>query len=160
ETANALVMDLHRHLSNEPVTARPRSRLYVLEKTVRRHKVGFAAAGAIMLSLFLCLGIATWSLIKERQARWRADTEAAKNVQIARFLENMLRGIDPKAAQERDTTLLRELLSHTEGQVSQDLTNQPSVEAHLKNTIGNIYASLGEFQNAETMARNALALRE
>jgi tetratricopeptide (TPR) repeat protein len=32
-------------------------------------------------------------------------------------------------------------------------------EAHLKNTIGNIYAALGQFQNAEQMAREAVALR-
>ncbi len=159
ETANALLTDIQRHLGNEPVTARPRSRLYEFQKTVRRHKVGFAATGAVMLTLFLGLGIATWSLVKERQARQRADTEAAKSVQIARFLEDMLRGIDPKKAQERDTTLLQEVLSRTAGQVSRDLTNQPSVEAHLKNTIGNIYAALGDFQNAELMARNALALR-
>jgi serine/threonine protein kinase/Flp pilus assembly protein TadD len=160
ETANALLTDIQRHLGNEPVAARPRSRLYEFQKTVRRHKVGFAATAAVILTLFFALGIATWSLVKERQARRRADTEAAKSVQIARFLEDMLRGIDPKKAQERDTTLLQEVLSQTAGQVSRDLTNQPPVEAHLKNTIGNIYAALGDFQNAELMARNALALRQ
>jgi serine/threonine protein kinase len=159
ETANALLIDIQRHLSNEPVAARPRSRLYEFQKTVRRHKVGFAATAAVIVTLFLGLGIATWSLVKERQARRRADTEAAKSFQIARFLEDMLRGIDPKKAQEQDTSLLRDLLGHTAARVSRDLTNQPLVEAHLKNTIGNIYAALGEFQNAEQMARNALALR-
>ena len=159
ETANALLTDIQRHLGNEPVTARPRSRLYEFQKTVRRHKFGFAATAAVMLTLFFGLGIATWSLVKERHARQRADTEAAKSAQIARFLEDMLRGIDPKKAQERDTTLLQEALGRTAGQVARDLTNQPAVEAHLKNTIGNIYAALGDFQNAELMARSALALR-
>jgi len=158
-TANALLTDIQRHLSNEPVTARPRSRLYEFQKTVRRHKVGFAAAAGVMAALFLGLGIATWSLVKEKQARRRADTEAVKSSQTARFLEDMLRGIDPKTAQERDTTLLRDLLSQSIARLSRDLTNQPLVEAHLENTIGNIYAALGEFQNAEKMARSALALR-
>jgi len=159
ETANALVMDIQRHLGNEPVTARPRSRLYEFQRTVRRHKFGFAAAGAILATLFLGLGTTIWSLVKEKEARRRADTEAAKSFQTARFLEDMLRGIDPNIAQERDTTLLRDLLDHTAARVSRDLTNQPLVEAHLENTIGNIYAALGEFQNAEQMARNALDLR-
>src|SRR4051812_22115453 len=142
ETANALLTDLQRHLGNEPVTARPRSKLYEFQKTVRRHKFGFAAAGAVMLTLFLGLGTTTWSLLKETKARRRADIEAAKSSQIARFLEDMLRGINPKVAQERDTTLLREVLNNTAGRVSRDLTNQPLVEAHLENTIGNIYAAL------------------
>jgi tetratricopeptide (TPR) repeat protein len=98
------------------------------------------------------MGITTWSLIKERQARRRAD-------QIARVLEDMLAGIDPKVAQERDTTFLRDALGLTAMRVSRDLTNQPLVEAHLQNTIANIYAALGEFQKAEQMARTALALR-
>ncbi len=160
ETANALLTDIQRHLGNEPVSARPRSRLYDFQKIVRRHQVGFAATGVVILTLFFALGIATWSLVNERQARRRADTEAAKSVQIARFLEDMLRGIDPEKVQERDTTLLQEVLSQTAGKVSRDLTNQFPVEAHLKNTIGNIYAALGDYQNAELMARNALALRQ
>ena len=45
ETANGLAMDIQRHLSNEPVAARPPSKLYEFQKTVRRHKVGFAATG-------------------------------------------------------------------------------------------------------------------
>jgi eukaryotic-like serine/threonine-protein kinase len=159
ETANALLMDIQRHLSNEPVTARPRSRLYEFRKTVRRHQVGFAAATAVMAALFLGLGVATWSLAKERQARWRADREAAKSSQTARVLEDMLGGIDPKMAQERDTTLLQDMLSQTATRVSRDLTNQPLVEAHLESTIANIYSALGEFQKAEQMSRSALALR-
>jgi serine/threonine protein kinase len=159
ETANALLMDIQRHLSNEPVTARPRSRLYEFRKTVRRHQVGFAAATAVLAALFLGLGVATWSLAKESQARRRADREAAKSSQTARVLEDMLGGIDPKMAQERDTTLLREMLGQTATRVSRDLTNQPLVEAHLESTIANIYSALGDFQKAEQMARSAVALR-
>ena len=159
ETANALVMDIQRHLGNEPVTARPRSRLYEFRKTVRRHQVGFAAAAVVIAALFLGLGMTIWSLAKEKQARRRADLEAYKSVRIARFLEDMLQGIDPKMAQAQDTTLLHEVLSATEMRVGRDLTNQPLVEAHLQNTLGNIYAALGDFKNAEAMARNALALR-
>ena len=46
ETANGLAADLNRHLNDEPVVARPPSRLYEFQKTVRRHKVGFAATAA------------------------------------------------------------------------------------------------------------------
>src|SRR5690242_16031477 len=62
-------------------------------------------------------------------------------------------------AQERDTSLLQEMLSQTATRVSRDLTNQPLVEAHLESTIANIYAALGDFPKAEQMARSALALR-
>src|SRR5205807_10459927 len=86
QTANALLTDIQRHLSNEPVTARPRSRLNEFQKIIRRHKVGVAAAAAVIAALFFGLAISTWSLAKEKQARRRADREAAKSYQTARFL--------------------------------------------------------------------------
>src|SRR6516164_9261837 len=61
-TANDLAADLKRHLNSEPVVARPPSRLYEFRKTVIRHKVGFAAAGVVVVALALGLGISTWSL--------------------------------------------------------------------------------------------------
>ena len=59
ETANGLAMDIQRHLDNEPITARPPSRLYEFQKTVQRHKFGFAAAALIAV---LGLGVlaSTW----------------------------------------------------------------------------------------------------
>src|SRR5262249_10999146 len=64
ETANGLATDIQRHLSDEPITARPPSRLYEFQKTVRRHKFGFAAATALILVLVLGVTISTWQAIR------------------------------------------------------------------------------------------------
>ena len=53
ETANGLAADIQRHLNNEPVTACPPSRWYEFQKTVRRHKFGFAAAAALVLFVIM-----------------------------------------------------------------------------------------------------------
>src|SRR5215470_3570237 len=55
ETANGLARDIQRHLNCEPVVARPPSRLYEFQKTIRRHKFGFAAAGAVAAALLIGL---------------------------------------------------------------------------------------------------------
>src|SRR5262249_37276899 len=60
ETANALGMDLLRHLSNEPVLASPPSKVYRFQKMVRRNRLTFAAVGAVVAALILGLGISTW----------------------------------------------------------------------------------------------------
>src|SRR5262249_55774720 len=57
ETANGLAMDLQRHLSNEPVAARPPSMAYRLQKGVRRHKLAFTAAAAVSVALLLGTGV-------------------------------------------------------------------------------------------------------
>jgi WD40 repeat protein/serine/threonine protein kinase len=74
ETANALAADLRRHLDCEPVVARPPSRWYEFQKTVRRHKFGFAAAGAVIMTLAIGLGVSTWQFVLKNQAYLHADT--------------------------------------------------------------------------------------
>jgi WD40 repeat protein len=69
ETANGLAADLRRHLNNEPISARPPSRLYELHKTIQRHKLGFAAAGAVAIALVVGLSVALVSYFNERSAR-------------------------------------------------------------------------------------------
>jgi hypothetical protein len=72
ETANGLAMDIQHYLSNEPVMARPPSRLYRFRKLVRRNRVVFAAAGAVAAALVAGMGTSTWLFLKEREARHRA----------------------------------------------------------------------------------------
>ena len=68
ETANGLAMDVQRYLDNEPVVARPPSRLYRLQKLVRRNKIVFIASGLVFLSLLVGLGLSTWLFFREREA--------------------------------------------------------------------------------------------
>src|SRR5687768_8063426 len=72
ETANGLASDIQRHLNNEPVVACPPSRVYRLRKTVRRNRLAFTAAVAVVAALLGGLGVSTWLFLKEREARTRA----------------------------------------------------------------------------------------
>jgi serine/threonine protein kinase len=72
ETANGLAMDVQRYLNNEPVVARPPSRLYRFGKLVRRNRVVFAAIAAVTAALLGGLGLSTWLFLKERAAHRRA----------------------------------------------------------------------------------------
>jgi WD40 repeat protein len=74
ETANCLAADILRHLNCEPVIARPPSRLYEFQRTVRRHKFGFAATAAILVALAGGLAVSTWQAILATRAH-RAATE-------------------------------------------------------------------------------------
>jgi eukaryotic-like serine/threonine-protein kinase len=84
-TANGLAMDVQRHLSCEPVLARQPSRLYEFQKTVRRHKFGFAAAAALILVLAAGVFASTSEALRatraegrQRQLREQAETNAQK----------------------------------------------------------------------------------
>ena len=69
QTANGLAMDVQRYLNNEPVVARPPSRLYLFRKLVRRNKAVFAAGAAVALALLIGLGTSTWLFFKAEDAR-------------------------------------------------------------------------------------------
>jgi serine/threonine protein kinase len=68
QTVNALAMDVQRFLDNEPVVARPPSRLYSLKKLVRRNKIAFGAGVLVVLALIAGLGTATWFWHQEHEA--------------------------------------------------------------------------------------------
>jgi tetratricopeptide (TPR) repeat protein len=96
ETANGLALDIQRHLNNEPVMARPPSRLYRFRKLVRRNRVVFAAGGAVAAALVIGLGTSTWLFLKEREAHQRAV--AAEQQQARLRHEAELRGKTSAAA--------------------------------------------------------------
>jgi WD40 repeat protein len=87
ETANALASDLHRHLDNEPVVARPSSNLYRFQKLVRRNTLAVGAAAAVAVSLILGLAFSSFLFIREKEARANEATmreqaqEATKQAQ-------------------------------------------------------------------------------
>src|SRR6516162_4644234 len=72
ETANGLAHDIERHIRNEPVTARPPSRLYEFQKTLRRHWVGFSALAAVLAALALGVAVSTLEAVQARKAGKRA----------------------------------------------------------------------------------------
>ena len=173
ETANALAMDIRRHLENEPVVARPPSRLYEFQKTVRRHKFGFAAAATLILVLALGVLVSTWEAVRATRAEAReaehrrraeanemkAETEATKSAHVAQFLKDMLKTVEPSVALGRDATMLREILDQTAERVGQELPHEPAVQAELLSTIGVTYYGLGEAQKAIAAHQEALRLR-
>jgi len=90
ETANALAMDLQRHLKNEPVLARPPSRLYEFQKTVRRHKFGFAAAGLVMAALVAGMAASLWQAARANHAE-REQRHTAQEAQYRAYVSDMNR---------------------------------------------------------------------
>jgi WD40 repeat protein/serine/threonine protein kinase len=77
ETANGLARDIERHLHNEPVTARPPSKLYELRKTVRRNWVGFTAVATVVASL--AIGV----VIQREEIHQRSAAETAQTKEAA-----------------------------------------------------------------------------
>ncbi len=72
---DGLAMDVQRHLGDEPVLARPPSKVYRFQKMVRRNTLVFGAGAAVAASLVIGLGISGWFIIKEKKQRRIAEGE-------------------------------------------------------------------------------------
>jgi serine/threonine protein kinase/WD40 repeat protein len=69
ETSIGLARDVQRYLKDEPVLARPPSRLYLFRKLVRRNKLVFAAGLVVSVSLMLGLGVVTVAAFRIQTAK-------------------------------------------------------------------------------------------
>src|SRR6266481_6077479 len=152
KTANGLALDVQRYLANEPIAARPPSKLYKLEKQVLRNKLLFIGIGVIALLLVVSLIVVSGLLARERRA-------SGKSQQVTKILENMLNGVGPSIAAGQDTTILRKILDETAERVGKEMTSQPAIEAEVGTLIGRLYRQIGNFDRAEEMVRAALAIR-
>jgi tetratricopeptide (TPR) repeat protein len=83
-------MDIERYLNNEPVIARPPSRLYRFQKLVRRNKAVFIAVAAVSVTLIAGLGTSTWLFFREREAR-QEQVRLRKEAEQGRANEALLR---------------------------------------------------------------------
>jgi YD repeat-containing protein len=114
ETANGLAADLKRHLSHEPVVARPPSTAYRLQKAFRRNKLVFASGAAIAVAVLMALGFSSWSLLRERKARIGEQTQR----QEAETQRKVAQAAQSEATNQRDlaqdrllNSLIREMRS-------------------------------------------------
>jgi len=149
ETANGLALDVKRFLENEPVLARPPSRLYKFQKTVQRNQLLFLGISLIAVLLVTSLIVLSALLGKERQARQQSQQET-------RVLEEMFNGVGPSKAHGRNTEMLRDILDRTAELAGSELRNQPAVQAQLCSLIAKAYLDLSSYDQAARMDRIAL----
>lgn len=71
--AEALAQDLRRWLAHEPISARPDSRLYVLGRFLRRHRLAVGAGSAAVIAIATGAGIAVWQAKEAHEQRVQAE---------------------------------------------------------------------------------------
>jgi serine/threonine protein kinase/Tfp pilus assembly protein PilF len=158
-TASELAADIERHLRREPVSAGPPSALYRVSKYIRRHKLGVAAAGVVILALLIGATGMTIGFWRAIRAEKKAVEEAAAAKNVSDFLVELFKVSDPSEA-KGNTITAREILDKGAAKIDRELEPQTSIRARLMETIGTVYTSLGLYQQAETILEKALKLKK
>jgi serine/threonine protein kinase/tetratricopeptide (TPR) repeat protein len=169
ETANGLGVDLKRHLNNETVVARPPSKVYEFQKTVRRHKVAFVAATAVMVVMAIGIIMTTYQAVRATRARSEAlaarrQAEAARG-QAEGLVSFMMQDLQPALARYGRLPLLKQVVE----KAIQYYEGLPPELRDLKTEFGladttlaraQILRASGDLNGAEAEFRKALLLYE
>jgi serine/threonine protein kinase/tetratricopeptide (TPR) repeat protein len=147
-----LAADVGRYLRDEPVEASPPSTAYRIRKFVRRHRVGVAAGGVVILALVA--GVAGTAI-----GFVRARHEAETAQKVSELLVGVFADLDPEA-QMGQISSISAMLDRGVERIRNELTDQPLVRARLLSTVGNAYRNLGRFDEARPLLEEALLLRE
>ena len=161
-TADAFAQDIERHLSGQPVLARPESGWYRAKKFVLRNRLAVSAAIAVLLAIGAGAGIAL------RQAH-RADVEAATALAVSDFLQNDLlaqagseaqANAQPGSGGRSDPDIkIRTALDRAAARISGKFDARPVVEAAIRETIGSTYLDLSLYWQAQQQLERALDVR-
>jgi serine/threonine protein kinase len=131
-TVRGLAQDIARYLANEPILARPPSRLYRVQKCIRRNRLASGAIAAGVLTLVA--GFTASSLLylradaaERKQVQLRAAAEAAEQQQSRLRAEAEEREHVAKAA----IFILQNKMEEADAEIQKmgGMLTQPSVEA-------------------------------
>ncbi|USN99467.1 MAG: serine/threonine protein kinase [Phycisphaeraceae bacterium] len=159
--------DLRRHLSNEPVLARPPSRVYLARKFVARNRalVGAVAVSAAVLVVASVVSVSfALSEAEQRKAAQEALTRADREKRIAEVTSGFM--TEGLIAAARPDQLGRDVKMRDAARFAADrideykgLADAPEVEATVRLSIGRTLGQLGEGAAAVKITEPAYEIR-
>jgi serine/threonine protein kinase len=137
-TADALADDIERYLNGDNVLAQADSLGYRLNKTLRRHWIGYAATCAVVLAM---LGGAGVSMVQTQKAN-----DAAERARVVKqFVVDVfkLNTSDNASSAELRKLPAEMLLEHGAGLIETRFAGQPELQAELYGVVGGIFIDMG-----------------
>lgn len=159
ETANALAMECRRFLKHEPVLARPPSAGYLFSRFVKRNRLIVVAGTIAILAVIAGAAVATLGYVRATEAKLVARQEAETASQVSDFLIELFEVSDPSESRGNSITA-REILDRGTASIDEDLAGQPEIQATLMQTMGQVYQSLGLYNDAEPLMMSSLEIRQ
>ncbi len=164
-SAQQMASDIGRYLDGRPVIARRDTISYRTAKFVRRHWLPVAAgvsAALVVMAFAATTYVQSLRVAAERdrvaEQRERAERERARAEEVSSFLVNLFKLSDPEENRGNQVTA-RELLDSGAKRLRAGLKEQPETKAALLSTVGAVYNSLGQYQDALPVLNESLQLQ-
>jgi tetratricopeptide (TPR) repeat protein len=151
-SAHELAADIRRHLTDEPITARPATATYQLGKFARRHRALVGGALGIVLALIIGLAGTLYGLVQASRERDDAERRFRQASAVLGFQGQMFKsseGVQVEDLLDRSLLLLK-------GRASDD----PIEDAAIRLMLGKACHSAGRYEMAEPLIAEAAATFE
>jgi serine/threonine protein kinase len=153
-----LADDLRRYLDDQPIAARPDTVRYRAAKFMRRHRRGIGLTAAVVTGVIAMSAVYAIQITTERD---RARVQAEKAARVSELLSSVLLSADPYRDPDPSgdgavTPDARALLDTLAARISNELTDQPEVQAEMLTVIGRTYQRLGLRDRALPLLERAL----
>ena len=141
-SASELADDIENYIKGAPLIAGPLTAVYRFKKLLRRNQALVTGIAAVLAVLVAGVVVSTVFAI-------RAERQAKISQAVNDFLkEDLIRSVDPHVALGREVTV-RSWLDAASQSIEGRFENEPLVEASIRETLGNTYRNLGDFEAAE-----------
>lgn len=166
-SAAELADDIERFLRHEPVQVGPSTAEYRLRKLLRRNRLAFAMAGAVVLALGAAFVARSLEAQRANQEAERARQAAQATQQVSEFLVDLFAvsgpvsdEVDAEGTSWRwDDAAVRRTLELESQRIDGELAEEPRVQARMLHVLAGIYRHLGELERARGYAERSVDLR-
>ncbi|RMH87924.1 serine/threonine protein kinase [Lysobacter pythonis] len=141
-SAEAMSLDVQRHLDGMPVLARPQSLAYRARKFIRRHRWPIFVTSTVLISLLGLLGLT-----------WYQRQQAVRETARAQALQDFVIGLFENAgvATTGKPVDVETLVDAGELRGERELARQPRAHAELLGVIARIRIALGQYEEARAL---------
>lgn len=155
-SAAAFADELQAILDDRPVQTRTATGRERCLRWLRNHRLAAASLALGVGGLLFGSAAAWWQAHTARVQRDAAIVAADRAERIAGFLTGVFQAPQPIQARGRELSA-RDLLDRGRQELATGLNEQPALRQHLQAVIANTYRSLGLYEPAESLLREALA---
>ena len=150
-SVSELADDIERHLHLQPVHARRGGWRYRTIRFLRRNALAASLGTLALIALIAGLAVA---LVQRDLAR----TESRKSERVLEFMVDNFRLANPSQTNGEQISA-RDLLDRSAERMQQTLADVPSARADLLDAMSGAYAGLGAYDQALSLADDAIKLR-
>jgi len=151
-SASEFADDIENYITGAPLIAGPLTAAYRCKKFLRRNRALVTGVAAVLAVLIAGVVVSTVFAV-------RAERQANISQAVNEFLkEDLIRSVDPHITLGREVTV-RSWLDTASENLDGRFENEPLVEASIRETLGNTYQNLGDFEAAERHLQRVVQIR-